>query len=415
VASIFVCILVILGQNKLLEASVFSTNINALDLDEVEKEVTEPDQESTTNGLLKDLFTTTTGKTGKKYYNLNCSLSDLFTEKKGDGAIRCPSCPTSLSQAYDQEVGNLICNSSLNTAQCCYDGGDCDKTNTDGGGLANGQGLDGDCNIGNFTQFVNDLICDVAYLSCNATRPMEINDCVTLEHWNKAMGLCQACGDLVASSEDIGNGQCNAIGNHEDCCYDAGDCEGSMSCLSLAHLNVDGICDDAAVADACEYMIDCSIVGGSLCPTCNASNYERIFMGDSVCHSFLDTKECCFDELDCTKSFGYVQVNCPSCSTNGTHLSLDSLDDGYCDSNLNTKECCMDGGDCNDLLTRGFCTTCNRVKSDVPKLSKHFTFVLFICKTKSRLRRRHCGLARHFKTDPTESVALCFGYAKTLF
>jgi hypothetical protein len=43
------------------------------------------------------------------------------------------------------------------------------------------------------------------------------------------------------------------------------------------------------------------------------------------------------------------------------------------------------------------------------------TIVLFICKTKSRLRRRHCGLAHHFKTDPTESVALCFGYAKTLF
>jgi hypothetical protein len=42
------------------------------------------------------------------------------------------------------------------------------------------------------------------------------------------------------------------------------------------------------------------------------------------------------------------------------------------------------------------------------------TIVLFICKTKSRLRRRHCGLARHFKTDPTETVALCFGYAKTL-
>jgi hypothetical protein len=34
------------------------------------------------------------------------------------------------------------------------------------------------------------------------------------------------------------------------------------------------------------------------------------------------------------------------------------------------------------------------------------TIVLFICKTKSRLRRRHCGLARHFKTDPTETVAL---------
>jgi hypothetical protein len=43
------------------------------------------------------------------------------------------------------------------------------------------------------------------------------------------------------------------------------------------------------------------------------------------------------------------------------------------------------------------------------------TNVLFICKTKSRLRRRHCGLARHFKTDPTETVALCFGYANTLF
>jgi hypothetical protein len=43
------------------------------------------------------------------------------------------------------------------------------------------------------------------------------------------------------------------------------------------------------------------------------------------------------------------------------------------------------------------------------------TIVLFICKTKSRLRRRHCGLARPFKTDPTETVALCFGYTKTLF
>jgi hypothetical protein len=43
------------------------------------------------------------------------------------------------------------------------------------------------------------------------------------------------------------------------------------------------------------------------------------------------------------------------------------------------------------------------------------SIVLFICKTKSRLRRRHCGLARHFKIDPTETVALCFGYAKTLF
>jgi hypothetical protein len=44
-----------------------------------------------------------------------------------------------------------------------------------------------------------------------------------------------------------------------------------------------------------------------------------------------------------------------------------------------------------------------------------FSIVLFICKTKSRLRRKHCGLVRHFKTDPTETVALCFGYAKTLF
>jgi hypothetical protein len=36
-------------------------------------------------------------------------------------------------------------------------------------------------------------------------------------------------------------------------------------------------------------------------------------------------------------------------------------------------------------------------------------YVLFICNTKSRLRRRRCGLARHFKTDPTETVAIGFG------
>jgi hypothetical protein len=44
------------------------------------------------------------------------------------------------------------------------------------------------------------------------------------------------------------------------------------------------------------------------------------------------------------------------------------------------------------------------------------SFVLFICKVLTHLRPkalRHCSLARHFKTDPTETVALCFGYSKT--
>jgi hypothetical protein len=27
--------------------------------------------------------------------------------------------------------------------------------------------------------------------------------------------------------------------------------------------------------------------------------------------------------------------------------------------------------------------------------------------------RRHCGLARHLKTDPTETMGLCFVYPKT--
>jgi hypothetical protein len=57
-------------------------------------------------------------------------------------------------------------------------------------------------------------------------------------------------------------------------------------------------------------------------------------------------------------------------------------------------------------------------------------FVLFICfaislcicvsKTESYglsmicfEMKRHCGLSRNFKTDPTVTVALCFGYAKT--
>jgi hypothetical protein len=41
----------------------------------------------------------------------------------------------------------------------------------------------------------------------------------------------------------------------------------------------------------------------------------------------------------------------------------------------------------------------------------HLSSTLVCC---SSARRRHCGLARHFKTDPTETVALCFGNAKTL-
>jgi hypothetical protein len=43
--------------------------------------------------------------------------------------------------------------------------------------------------------------------------------------------------------------------------------------------------------------------------------------------------------------------------------------------------------------------------------------VRLVCCSSARqshaLDRRHCGLARHFKTDPSETVALCFGYAKT--
>jgi hypothetical protein len=38
----------------------------------------------------------------------------------------------------------------------------------------------------------------------------------------------------------------------------------------------------------------------------------------------------------------------------------------------------------------------------------------YMCCSSASLRRRLCGMARHFKTDPTETVALCFGYAKTL-
>jgi hypothetical protein len=30
-------------------------------------------------------------------------------------------------------------------------------------------------------------------------------------------------------------------------------------------------------------------------------------------------------------------------------------------------------------------------------------------------KKRHCGLARHFKTDPTKTVAFYFGYTKTPF
>jgi hypothetical protein len=45
-------------------------------------------------------------------------------------------------------------------------------------------------------------------------------------------------------------------------------------------------------------------------------------------------------------------------------------------------------------------------------LVQSVTYMLFICKAKTAFDRRHCGLARHFKTDPTETIALCFGYPK---
>jgi hypothetical protein len=43
--------------------------------------------------------------------------------------------------------------------------------------------------------------------------------------------------------------------------------------------------------------------------------------------------------------------------------------------------------------------------------------LFLLCCSSARCRhtfdRRHCGLVCHFKTDPTETVGLCFGYPKT--
>ena len=64
----------------------------------------------------------------------------------------------------------------------------------------------------------------------------------------------------------IGDGICDDVLNHEECCYDSSDCDNHMNCT----LN---------------------------CP------YNTKFLGDGACDKFLAIPECCYDNGDCLEAY----------------------------------------------------------------------------------------------------------------
>lgn len=85
--------------------------------------------------------------------------------------------------------------------------------------------------------------------------------------------------------EFIGNGFCDQVLNHYECCFDGNDCEMPETCYET-------------------------------CP----GNF--ILLGDGICHSHLNNVECCYDGLDCIAYKGNMQNYCETirCSLFNTNI-----------------------------------------------------------------------------------------------
>ena len=219
------------------------------------------------------------------------------TEDSGCG------CPASF-------IGDGLCDSDCNNAECNFDGGDCEDPP--------------DCAVGCLATMLADGVCDAA---CNvADCSYDYGDCSATE---ECSDLCSGWG---------GDGYCDLSCNTDLCGWDAGDCcestctDGTYSCGGSN--GTDYACEDP---DACETTASCESCAG-LCGTSSPANGLTC-----SCASDCTTLDnCCLDYADlCSGTDPGTDPDTDTCTGNQSYLS-----DGWCDGSTNTLGCGWDGGDC---------------------------------------------------------------------
>ncbi|MEC9465796.1 MAG: LNR domain-containing protein [Myxococcota bacterium] len=132
-------------------------------------------------------------------------------------------------------IGDGFCDSDCNTAECNFDGGDCDEP--------------ADCAVGCTSTMLGDGTCDDA---CNVVScSYDYGDCSSTE----------VCSDLCAGWAS--DGYCDLSCNTDPCAWDGGDCcastciDGTYTCGGSAGTNFS--CEDP---DACESTGTCESCSG---------------------------------------------------------------------------------------------------------------------------------------------------------
>jgi len=298
-----------------------------------------------------------------------------------------------------QGIGDGICNGWANTAECGYDGGDC-----------NGHDFSS-CSppIHILTLWIGDGICDLDLdnpecgndggdcdygMGLTTIQPITTTQsdyCIPPQHFMMLYwlgdGVCDEVlntpqcqfdgGDCVEgitqtpalstteenscvfppniSSDWLGDGICDVVLDNELCDWDGGDCAyvsppttEAQSCVFPEwtppyHLG-DGVCHDELNYASCGWDGGDCLAG--IPSNCDFSPYIlQHWLGDGFCDDDLNNEECDWDYGDCDASATTVSSSFPNCSPPNHILTL-WIGDGICDPELNNPDCGNDGGDC---------------------------------------------------------------------
>ena len=263
-----------------------------------------------------------------------------------------PNCPA----PFSSWIGDGFCQNYFNhnTAECGFDGGDCDcivpyppkigDGNCDGGSYNTAEcEFDGgdceefnkypDCTVSS-PQLFGDGNCDGGNYN-TAECGFDGGDC---EEFNAKYPNCDVAFPYLIGD---GNGDCNGGSynyNTAECGFDGGDCDffnKYPNCdYAFSSLIGDGICNYGFYN-----TVECGFDGGDCedfnvkYPNCSA--YSPSLVGDGNCDNYgnYNTAECGFDGGDCDCNIPYPYL----------------IGDGNCDGDYNTSECGFDGGDCENF------------------------------------------------------------------
>ena len=272
---------------------------------------------------------------GEPYFDLSCKYSlanHILTKVTFQIIFFLQGCDYWSSARL--EIGNGLCQDSLNNPNCYFDNGDCCGTD------------------------VTPLFC----LECVC-----YEDCVTSSypHW-----IDDGTEFGITNYGSIGDGYCDDESNIEGCLFDRGDCCGpninldfctecicydDLPCYVPSELIGDGSCNDEA------NIAKCSFDDGD----CLCESVLSQYIGDGNCQDENNNPECQFDGGDCCGS-NVITLYCIECVCLCT-APLQKIGNGICNDEANNLACSFDGGDCcGSNVNTDYCTECTCFECFVP-------------------------------------------------